>query len=169
MFGLPTDFIRTIESTYGENGKQLIATLPALIEEAAQRWGLTDVQPVPNLSYNFVAFAKRASSADFDETSQPSAQREVVLKIGVPNREMTSEMAALRLFNGEAACRLIDYDAERGFLLLERLQPGVMLATLEDDEEATHIACSTGNVKDMEAFGVQEQAPGKSTASSRSP
>ncbi len=25
-------------------------------------------------------------------------------------------------------------------MLLERLQPGVMLSTLEDDEEATHIA-----------------------------
>jgi streptomycin 6-kinase len=49
-------------------------------------------------------------------------------------------MAALRLFNGEGACRLIDCDEEKGFLLLERLQPGVMLATMEDDEEATHIA-----------------------------
>ncbi|HJR79453.1 MAG TPA: aminoglycoside phosphotransferase family protein, partial [Anaerolineales bacterium] len=34
----------------------------------------------------------------------------------------------------------IDCDEEKGFLLLERLQPGAMLATMEDDEEATHIA-----------------------------
>jgi streptomycin 6-kinase len=74
-----------------------------------------------------VAFAKRG-----DE--------KVILKIGVPHRELTSEMAALRLFNGEGACRLIDYDEQRGFLLLERLQPGVMLSTMEDDELATHIA-----------------------------
>jgi streptomycin 6-kinase len=46
----------------------------------------------------------------------------------------------LRLFNGEGACQLFEYDEEKGFLLLERLQPGVMLATLEDDEEATCIA-----------------------------
>jgi len=46
----------------------------------------------------------------------------------------------LRLFNGEGACRLIDYDEEKGFLLLERLHPGAMLSTMEDDEEATHIA-----------------------------
>ena len=57
---LPSEFIRTIESTYGEDGKQLIAKHSrTLIEEASQRWGLTDVQPVPNLSYNFVAFANR--------------------------------------------------------------------------------------------------------------
>ena len=124
---LPPDFTRTIESTFGNEGRQLIADLPALIDECSQRWGLTDVQPVPNLSYNFVAFAKRGDD-------------KVVLKIGVPNRELTSETAALRLFNGEGACRLIDYDEQKGFLLLERLQPGVMLSTMEDDEEATHIA-----------------------------
>jgi streptomycin 6-kinase len=124
---LPTGFIRTIESTYGEDGKQLIANLPVLIEEASQLWDLTDVQPVPNLSYNFVAFANRGGD-------------KVALKIGVPNRELTSEMAALRLFNGEGACSLIDCHEEKGCLLLERLQPGAMLSTLEDDEEATHIA-----------------------------
>jgi streptomycin 6-kinase len=124
---LPPDFIQTIENTYGEAGKQLISNLPALIKEVSTRWGVTDVQPVPNLSYNFVAFANRADD-------------KVVLKIGVPNRELTGEMAALSLFHGEGACRLIDCDEEKGFLLLERLQPGEMLSTLQDDEEATHIA-----------------------------
>ena len=127
---LPPDFIHTIENTYGEDGKQLIANLPVLVEETSQRWDLTDVKPVPNLSYNFVAFALSAAQRS----------RSVVLKIGVPNRELTSEMAALRLFNGKGACRLIDYDEEKGFLLLERLQPGTMLSTVEDDEQATHIA-----------------------------
>jgi streptomycin 6-kinase len=124
---LPTDFIRTIENTYGEDGRQLITNLPRLVDETSQRWGLKDVRPVPNLSYNFVASANRGED-------------NVVLKIGVPGDELTSEMAALRLFNGEGACRLIDCDEEKGFLLLESLQPGVMLSTLEDDEAATHIA-----------------------------
>ncbi len=35
---------------------------------------------------------------------------------------------------------LLDADAEKGMLLLERLQPGRMLSTLEDDELATRIA-----------------------------
>jgi streptomycin 6-kinase len=60
--------------------------------------------------------------------------------MGVPNREFLSEMEALRLFNGEGACRLIDYEEEKYWMLLERLYPGKMLATLEDDEEATRIA-----------------------------
>ncbi len=124
---LPFEFIQNIEGVFGEAGKQFIANLPALIEEASQRWGLTDVQPSSDLSYNFVAFAERGAE-------------QVVLKMAVPNRESKSEMAALRLFNGVGACRLIDCDEEKCWMLLERLNPGVMLSALEDDEEATYIA-----------------------------
>jgi len=134
MLNLPSDFISTIANTFGEDGEAFIANLPALIDEASQRWGLTNIQPVSNLSYNFVAFAESPSPYG------RGVRGEVVLKIGVPRDELTSEMSALRLFNGEGACRLIDCNEENGFLLLERLRPGVMLSTLEDDEEATHIA-----------------------------
>lgn len=130
---LPSEFISTIQNVFGEDGHIFLKSLPDRIAEASARWGLTDVQPAPTLSYNFVALAKRPS------TSLHSAQN-VVLKMGVPNREMKSEMAALRLFNGEGACRLLECDEERYWMLLERLNPGVMLSTLKDDEEATHIA-----------------------------
>jgi streptomycin 6-kinase len=136
---LPPEFISIITNTFGEDGENLISNLPALISNASERWGLTNVEPVSNLSYNFVAFAHRPSTSDF-ATSTRSSTQDVVLKIGVPRDELTSEIAALSLFNGEGACQLIDADEERGFLLLERLRPGVMLSTLEDDEEATHIA-----------------------------
>ncbi|HEU0296949.1 MAG TPA: aminoglycoside phosphotransferase family protein [Anaerolineales bacterium] len=124
---LPPEFISIITNTYGEDGERLIANLPALIEEASQRWDLTNVQPVSNLSYNFVAFANRGD-------------QDVVLKIGVPHDGLRSEIATLRLFRGEGACQLLEADEEKGFLLLERLQPGLMLSTLEDDETATHTA-----------------------------
>jgi len=124
---LPSEFVRNIEGVFGKAGSQFLANLPALIEEASQKWGLTEVRPSSDLSYNFVAFARRG-----DE--------EVVLKMGVPNREFRSEIAALRLFNGEGACKLIDHDAKKYWMLLERLQPGVMLSTLKNDQEATQIA-----------------------------
>ena len=141
---LPSEFISNIQNTFQEDGHTFLNRLPDLIAEASARWDLTDVQPSPELSYNFVAFARRASHRDAAQSTTPlrgSAQdEEVVLKMGVPNREFKSEMAALRLFNGEGACKLIDYDEDKYWMLLERLRPGVMLATLEDDEEATIIA-----------------------------
>jgi streptomycin 6-kinase len=124
---LPASFISTIRSTFKEDGEKFLAVLPDLIAETSHRWELTDVQPVSNLSYNFVAFAK-------------CGREDVVLKLGVPNRELTSEIAALKFFDGNGACQLLESDAERGFLLLERLKPGEMLAELEDDDERTNIA-----------------------------
>ena len=124
---LPAEFISNIQNVLQEDGRTFLDALPDLITESSARWGLTDVQPVSNLSYNFVAFANRGD-------------HQVVLKIGLPNRESKSEMAALHLFNGEGACKLLDYNEERYWMLLERLTPGVMLSTMEDDEQATHIA-----------------------------
>jgi streptomycin 6-kinase len=124
---LPEEFMSTIRNIHKEEGEKFLALLPSLIEEVSQRWGLSDVRAVSNLSFNFVAFAKRD-----DEN--------VILKMAVPNLELTSEMTALKLFNGEGACRLLEHDEERGMLLLERLKPGTMLSELEDDDESTHIA-----------------------------
>lgn len=124
---LPQTFITTIQSTFGDEGRLWLDRLPALISEASRLWKLTEVQPVSNLSYNFVAFARCGGA-------------KVVLKIGVPNRELTSEMAALRLFGGTGAVRLLNADDDQFMFLLERLQPGEMLSALENDDQATHIA-----------------------------
>ena len=130
---LPSSFITTILNTYRDDGKRWLAELPALIDEASRRWGLTDITPVDNLSYNFVAYTNRPSTA-------LRSTQGAVLKIGVPNPELTSEMAALRLFNGDGAARLLEADPERGMCLLEQLLPGEMLAALADDDQRTHIA-----------------------------
>ena len=71
---------------------------------------------------------------------QTRGQEDVVLKIGVPNRELTSEMSALRFFDGKGAVRLLEADEDHAMFLLERLQPGNMLTTFKDDDQATNIA-----------------------------
>jgi len=124
---LSDSFITTIRNVFSKDGEKFLAVLTDLLTEVSQRWGLTNVQPVPNLSFNFVAFAKRG-------------KEDVILKAGVPNRELTSEISALKLFNGNGACQLLECDEERGILLLERLKPGIMLSELEDDDERTNIA-----------------------------
>ena len=124
---LPLEFTKTITSVFGEKGRAWLIQLSELIARAARQWGLTDIQPVSNLSYNFVSFAKQGAN-------------DVVLKIGVPNKELTGEMSALKLFNGGGACQLLDCDVEQGFLLLERLAPGRMLSELKDDDERARIA-----------------------------
>jgi streptomycin 6-kinase len=144
MLNLPPEFIQTIRNAFQDEGASWLEALPALLEEACARWGLTDVRPVSNLSYNFVAVAQLKAESNVSRRwlqSQETLQSaSVILKLGVPNHELTSEIAALRFYNGHGACRLLDADAEKGMLLLERLQPGRMLAELEDDIRATEIA-----------------------------
>jgi streptomycin 6-kinase len=124
---LPPDFTRNIVGAFGEAGRHWQEKLPGLITQATIRWGLSNLQPVPNLSYNYVAFAQRG-----DE--------EVVLKVGVPDRELSSEMAALECFDGIGACRLLEKDEKNFCFLLERLKPGELLSSLADDDKATRIA-----------------------------
>ncbi len=120
-------FARTIAEVHGKKGVAWLDNLPALLADCERRWSLKLLPPF-TLSYNYVAPAVRADGA------------EVVLKVGVPNPELLTEIAALRLYDGRGMARLLDSDAEQGILLLERLRPGVPLSTMEDDEEATRIA-----------------------------
>jgi len=151
MMDLPADFVQNMRDVFGQDGKQFIADLPALIDEFAGRWGLSDIQPVSNLSFNFVAIARRGSD-------------NVVLKLGVPRDELISEIAALQLYNGKGACRLLEHEEERGAMLLERLKPGKMLSELGDDDERTHIAADVM----MKLWrDIPYQAPGGSSAISK--
>jgi streptomycin 6-kinase len=112
---------------YGEEGRAWIAALPAVLHEYAQRWSLT-LEPPFKLSYNYVAPATRADGS------------EAVLKLGFPNRELLSEIHALQVFDGRGIAQLLEADFEQQAFLIERIRPGVELATLEDDEKATRIA-----------------------------
>ena len=124
---LPTHFVKTIKSTF-PGGAEWLENLPNLLAECERRWGMVVRPSNFTLSYNYVAPATLADGT------------EIVLKVGVPNRELCTEIAALRLYDGRGCVRLLDVDADAGILLLERLHPGEMLTIVEDDDEATRIA-----------------------------
>ena len=130
---LPEPFTHTIEGVFKERGREWLQNLPALLEEFARRWNVTVLPPFPNLSFNYVAPVICAGGMV------------AVLKLGVPHKELWSEMEALRVFNGRGSVRLLDADSEVGVMLLERLLPGTPLTTLADeanDATATAIAAS---------------------------
>ena len=119
---------QTMVALYGDRGAAWWQELPDLLERCARRWSLTLRPPFDNLSYHYVAPAVRADGG------------EAVLKVGVPNPELYSEMEALRHYDGRGSVRLLAADEAWGALLLERLRPGVRLVTEEDDEAATRVA-----------------------------
>jgi len=127
MYPLSADFTQRISELFEDRGRQWLADLPALLLEYEQRWSLK-LQPPFALSYNYVAPAVRANG------------REVVLKAGVPNPELLTEIAALRHYDGRGIVQLLEADPDRGVFLIERIKPGTPLVTLEDDEQATALA-----------------------------
>jgi streptomycin 6-kinase len=124
---LSAAFVKNIRLYNPTNGEAWLKRLPGLLTESARRWELTLGDPF-ELSINYVCAATRSDGVP------------VVLKVGIPNRELTGEINTLQLYNGQSACRLLEADADKGMLLLERLHPGRMLATLKDDDQATGIA-----------------------------
>jgi streptomycin 6-kinase len=65
-----------------------------------------------------------------------------VLKVSRYIRETRSEIAAMQLWNGAGAARVLESDAERGALLLERVQPGSMLSEIVEDDATVRTACA---------------------------
>jgi streptomycin 6-kinase len=127
---IPVRLRETIERVHGAAGRHWLEKLPRLLEECSARWSLTLDAPFGNLSYNLVIPGRTNTGAS------------VVLKAGVPCRELFSEARALALFGGAGAVRLLDEDAARGLLLLERVAPGTPLHESQTNEQATHTAAA---------------------------
>ena len=129
MTKIPADLAHRALALRGAAGAAWASRVPATIAACAERWSLQIGPPFPDLTYNVAAPARRA-----DGTA-------VVLKVCFPDREFLTEAAALRLFAGRGAVQLLEADLEAGALLLERIEPGTSLVTL-DDEVATAAAAA---------------------------
>ena len=125
---LEDEFKRRITGVWGEEGRAWLGRLPTLVTTCQEQWGLSINASLPDLSYNFVAPAIRDDGT------------EAILKIGVPNKELTTEIKALQLYGGKNAVKLLEAEPKLGALLLQRITPGSPLSSLADDEKATIIA-----------------------------
>lgn len=105
-----------------EAGRSWLDALPGLVEECAARWSLRVGDAFES---SHVSLALRASLPDATEA---------VLKVQFPHRECEHEAEALRVWSGDGAVQLLEHDAERHALLIERCRPGTHLAEQSADE-----------------------------------
>lgn len=99
--------------------QQWLQSLPVLVAELAERWGLGLEEPIET-PHSLVVPAGDA-----------------VLKLNVPSHvEADREADALERWAGSGAVRLLKRDDELGALLLERCVPGTRLWDAEVDETA---------------------------------
>ena len=123
---LPPSFVHTIKQTFGEGGRLWLQNLPHLLEKICVDHDLV-IGDRFGFSYNYVVAAQQKNG------------RDVVLKLGVPSVGLTSEITALRLYNGRGAVQLIEGDTDQGVILLNRIRPGQTMHqfSIEDNEAAT--------------------------------
>ncbi|KQX64900.1 MULTISPECIES: aminoglycoside phosphotransferase family protein [unclassified Paenibacillus] len=127
MNSLPKQFVQTIRDVHKDKADEWLRNFDKLICDCEKRWQIKMMSPF-DLSFNFVAPAIREDGT------------EVVIKLVVPGDEFVSEVETLKLYNGNGIVKIIDVDIAKGILILERLIPGQTLASLENEEEAAHIA-----------------------------
>ena len=130
MVVIPETFARDIILYHGEDGERWMSHLPAILAACEERWKITIGAPFANLSYHYVTSATRADGSP------------VVVKASAPTDEFQQESEALRLFGGRGMVELLARDDASEVMLLEALQPGTLLASIEDDGLATSIAAS---------------------------
>jgi len=127
-YTVPEEFKLRIISTWGEAGVEWLDRLPTIITTCARRWRLSVQSPLSDLSYNLVAYVMTDNGT------------QAILKIGVPNPELATEIEAVRMYQGRYAVKLLEADLNLGALVIQRLVPGIPLSALKDDEQATIIA-----------------------------
>lgn len=124
-------FTQNIISIYGENGQKWLNQLPQIIIQLQKIWGVGEVYPVDNLSYNYVLQGKRA-------------KQDVIIKISFRADALAREVEALRHYNGNGCVELLQYSEQYSAILLDKLTPGNMLLPLaeKDPQQALSIACN---------------------------
>ncbi len=122
-------FESNIINIYGKKGKQWLDDLPKLIMRVEATYGLSNLKPVNNLSYNYVLSGLQGS--------QP-----IILKLGLDIDGFKREAAALMAFSGFGVVEVLS--ANNGLLLLECAVPGVSLKSHfpENDDEAINITAN---------------------------
>lgn len=116
---------------HGDKATNWIASFDKNLEEFCHRHSLDikTISPFKNLSYHFVA-------SIFSQQQNQS----VVLKAGYPSESFIRENKLIKKYPDSISPQVVATDWTTGFVLIERLQPGTLLAEIEDDAAATQIA-----------------------------
>ncbi|MBD3273474.1 phosphotransferase [Candidatus Dependentiae bacterium] len=134
-------FKKNIINLYGQKGQEWLNNIPNIVNNLSEYWELSNLQVMPNLSYNYVLSAIQKNIP-------------VILKISFDKKYLEREINALNAFSGSDCVGIISYDIELGALLLQKMIPGTSLKKLfpNQDEKATKIICDI--IKNLHSISI---------------
>ena len=136
-------FRQNILNTFGEKGKKWLVDLPLIVEKTCSRWKLSYLEPVDNMTYNYVAKAIANNGLP------------VVLKISCDEKLVHDEMQALKHFEGHGSINLMDYDKSNQALLLQQAIPGTTLKTYYPVEAEFVMDCYASTIHKLHSKPLQ--------------
>jgi len=95
--------------------------VPDLVAECVEEWGLRLGEPY------------QAGAAGYTVRADLPDGTPAVLKLIYPHREAEHEGEALRVWDGDGAIRLLAYDEARWAMIIERCDPGTLLAKIDPE------------------------------------
>ena len=121
-------FKQNIIDIFGHPGKEWLAKLPTVTAEFTEKFQLIDLQPVTNLSFNYVA-------------SGFQNKKPIILKLGPNDKALSKETKCLNAFAQHGGVEVIA--SEPGMMLMQRATPGTALKTYfpNQDDQAITILC----------------------------
>lgn len=135
-------FKSNILNIYGTKGKIWLTELPNIVEKNAERFGLSKLKPIVNLSYNYVLSGLMSDTP-------------IILKLSFNDKDLKLEELALKCFEGFGAVKIIK--ADKGLLILAQANPGISLKKYfpNSDNEAIKITCNL--IKKLHQASIPEQ------------
>ena len=128
---LPSAYCKAISTKFGPAGREWLDHSSVILAKYQERFQLSDLCLAADLSYNLVYYA----------TSQKLGA--IVIKYGLPGSEFQRELRALKLYDGQGACRLYYGNVSDRVMILERLLPGQPLREIKQRKERLMIWVET--------------------------
>ncbi len=140
------NFRENVIRIWGDKGKDWLASLPRGVNILAQKWNLQELQPVPNLSYNYVLTGMRKHNP-----------LPIILKLSFDMSDLKHEAAALDVFKGKGCVVLLDSDIKLGALLLEQAIPGTSLKSLFPHNDTAAMEHAIHVMKQLHAASLSDR------------
>ena len=122
--------VRARVAALGEPGRAWVDALPAVLAELCARWSLRLGRALPGGSASYLTTVVRADGTD------------AVLKVALPGMDAAGHAAVLRAAGGRGYVRVLEADASRGALLLERLGASLDRSRLGVEEQLDALAAT---------------------------
>ena len=125
-------FKKNILRIWGKQGEIWLSGLDKTIDQLKEHWNLTDLKPVENMTYNYVAKALKDS------------KEQVVLKISCDIDEVEREYGVYQRHKDNSFVHLFDFYKNKKALLLQQAVPGFSLKSvyLDSPDNTIKIYCS---------------------------